>query len=65
MPAPSCRRPLADLLDDVIGLFLEYRDQHGYPEELARPRAVAETLEGAAVRCADMGREPCVDCRAE
>lgn len=65
MTTSTCRRPLAELLDAAIELFLEYRDVHGYPEELARPRVVAEVLEGAAIRCADLGREPCADCRAQ
>jgi hypothetical protein len=41
--------------DDAIGLFLEYRDQHGYSEEDARRSAAVETAEGAALTDADIG----------
>jgi hypothetical protein len=32
----------ADVADEAIGLFLEYRDRHGKDEELARILAVQE-----------------------
>jgi len=59
----SCRTPLADLLAEAIDL---YRDglERGHTEEGAQGRAITEVLEGAAVRCVDLGREPCADCRA-
>jgi hypothetical protein len=47
------------LAGDAIGLFLEYRDQHGYAEPDARARAVAEVVEGVAARNA---RTPCPVC---
>jgi hypothetical protein len=34
------------IADDAIGLFLEYRDQHGRDEEAARIEAVQEVREG-------------------
>jgi hypothetical protein len=39
-----------ELADSAVGLFLEYRDQHGYGEQDARPAAVAEVLEGDQAR---------------
>jgi hypothetical protein len=36
------------LADEAIGLFLEYRDVHGYSEEQARLAAVAEVNDGIA-----------------
>jgi hypothetical protein len=38
----------AQLADDAIGLFLEYRDQHGYDEPQARAAAAHEVAEGVA-----------------
>jgi hypothetical protein len=35
-----------DLADAAIGMFLEYRDVHGYPEEEARMRAASEIEQG-------------------
>jgi hypothetical protein len=43
------------LADEAIGLFLEYRDVHGYTEEDARRAAALEVAEGAAVTDADLG----------
>jgi hypothetical protein len=34
------------LADDAIGLFLEYRDKHGYSEQEARVEAVHEMVQG-------------------
>jgi hypothetical protein len=34
------------LADDAIGLFLEYRDVHGYSEQDARLAAATETADG-------------------
>ena len=34
------------LADDAIGLFLEYRDKHGYSEQEARAAAATETQQG-------------------
>lgn len=34
------------LADEAIGLFLEYRDVHGYPEIAARDLAVVEVMQG-------------------
>jgi hypothetical protein len=34
------------LADEAIGLFLEYRDKHGYTEEHARVAAAAEIAQG-------------------
>lgn len=36
-----------DVADEAVGSFLEYRDQHGYPESTARVSAVREIVEGA------------------
>ena len=44
----------SSLADQAIGLFLEYRDMHGYSEEDARRAAVLEVAEGAAVTDADL-----------
>jgi hypothetical protein len=40
-------RPLtpAEIADDAIGLFLEYRDTHGHSETDARIMAVQEIVE--------------------
>ena len=43
-----------DLADQAIGLFLEYRDQHGRDEPSARAAAALEVAEGAAVTGDDM-----------
>jgi hypothetical protein len=43
-----------ELADEAIGLFLEYRDQHGYTEEAARRAAALEVAEGAAVTDAEL-----------
>lgn len=59
----SCRTPLADLLAEAID-FYRAGLELGQSEGLAQGRAIAEVLEGAAVRCVDLGREPCADCRA-
>lgn len=52
-------RPTRDeafsIADDAIGLFLEYRDQHGYSEEDARMAATVETAEGASLTDAEIG----------
>ena len=34
------------LANDAIGLFLEYRDKHGYSEQEARAAAATETQQG-------------------
>ena len=34
------------LANDAIGLFLEYRDKHGYTEEQARGAAATDTSDG-------------------
>jgi hypothetical protein len=36
----------AELADAAIGLFLEYRDQHGYSEGEARAATAAEVQQG-------------------
>lgn len=51
------------ILNDAIGLFLEYRDKHGYDEDRARNAAVLECLEcleanGAAAFSSGSGRTP-------
>jgi hypothetical protein len=43
-------RRIASLADDALGLEDEYRDQHGYPPDLARLWAVGEVLEGERAR---------------
>jgi hypothetical protein len=48
-----------DLVDQAIGLFLEFRDQHGHDEQSARAAAALEVAEGAAVTDEDLAaREP-------
>lgn len=34
------------IADQAIGLFLEYRDVHGYPEDEARQKTLAEVRDG-------------------
>lgn len=36
---------LAQLFEDTIKAFLEYRDRHGYTEEAARGRAVCDMVD--------------------
>jgi hypothetical protein len=43
---PSEGLDAATVANDAIGLFLEYRDQHGYDEVSARSAAVSEVVEG-------------------
>jgi uncharacterized protein with ACT and thioredoxin-like domain len=38
----------AQIADEAIGLFLEFRDQHGHDEVNARVMAVGEVVEGCA-----------------
>jgi hypothetical protein len=51
------------LADEAIGLFLEYRDVHGYSEETARSAAVAEVNDGIAAEqeLRQMGEIPPLD----
>jgi len=35
-----------EFADDAIGLFLEYRDVHGYDEKSARVAAATDTAQG-------------------
>jgi hypothetical protein len=51
------------LADEAIGLFLEYRDQHGYTEPAARAAAVAEVNDGIAAEqeLRQMGEIPPLD----
>jgi hypothetical protein len=53
------------LADNAIGLFLEYRDQHGNDEPAARVAAIAEVVDGATTelerRCRICG---CTDAEA-
>jgi len=46
-----------ELADQAIGLFLEYRDVHGYTEEDARRAASLEVSDGATVDLAEIGRD--------
>jgi len=39
---------LDKLLDEAIGLYIEFKDVHGYQPERARQAAVLEILEGLA-----------------
>ena len=43
-----------DIADQAIGLFLEYRDVHGYDEANARLAAALEVAEGTAVTDAEL-----------
>lgn len=46
-PAPTdAGRRAAALAREAIGLFLEYRDRHGYDEDAALIAAVDEVCEG-------------------
>jgi hypothetical protein len=47
---PVPRQRVFELADSAIGLFLEFRDQHGYGEEAARSLAVSEVMDGEAAR---------------
>ena len=51
-------RPTRDeafsIADDAIGLFLEYRDQHGHSEESARASAAQEVADGASLTDEEM-----------
>jgi hypothetical protein len=44
----------AQIADEAIGLFIEFRDVHGYPEEEARAHAVLGVAEGAAITDEDL-----------
>jgi hypothetical protein len=41
------------LADNAIGLFLEYRDVHGYEEEAARRAAILDVVDGATMALED------------
>ena len=45
------------LADQAIGLMIEYRDQHGMPEEQARRSAARDIAEGASVDVAGLAAE--------
>jgi curli biogenesis system outer membrane secretion channel CsgG len=47
-----------DIADQAIGLFLEYRDQHGHDEQSARAAAALEVSQGVQVTDADLGARP-------
>jgi hypothetical protein len=47
---PVPRDRAYELADGAIGMFLEYRDVHGYSEEAARSLAVSEVMDGEAAR---------------
>jgi hypothetical protein len=51
------------LADEAIGMFLEYRDVHGYTEQAARSAAVAEINDGIAAEqeLRQMGELPPLD----
>ncbi len=51
------------LADEAIGMFLEYRDVHGYSEQDARSAAVAEINDGIAAEqeLRQMGELPPLD----
>lgn len=34
---------------DVLGLFTEYRDKHGMPEEIAKAKAICEVIDGESL----------------
>jgi len=40
------RQQLDRLLNEAVGLFVEYRDTHGHDEDEAQPLAVAEVFQG-------------------
>ena len=47
MPETSVRQlTRMECAEAAIDLFLEYRDAHGYPEDLARAHALNEVSEG-------------------
>jgi hypothetical protein len=48
--APVARQRVFELADRAIGLFLTFRDQHGYGEEAARSLAVSEVMADEAAR---------------
>lgn len=49
IPTTEAGREAASIADQAIGLFLEFRDQHGHQEDAARAAAVAEIREGMSV----------------
>jgi hypothetical protein len=51
------------LADEAIGMFLEYRDVHGYSEQAARRAAVSEINDGIAAEqeLRQMGELPPLD----
>lgn len=57
MPSSDPTQTAADLAGDAIGLFLEYRDSHGYDEDAARVAAIREVTEGEQARL-DLHLEP-------
>lgn len=44
--APTTMMRISALADDAIGLFLEYRDEHGYDEAASRVSAIGDIVEG-------------------
>lgn len=51
------------IADDAIGLFLEYRDQHGYDEDIARAKAVADVADAQAMGVLDNNSHGAHDAR--
>jgi hypothetical protein len=49
----------ADLADEGIGLFLEYRDSYGYDEDRARASAINEVVEAEHARIELAQEAPC------
>ena len=54
----------AELADAAIGLFLEYRDVHGYSEDDAQTAAASEVAQGVAaeVELRAAGQLPALTC---
>lgn len=54
----------AQIADAAIGIFLEYRDSHGYDEDHARAAAIAEIVQGEKAK-AELDKEAAVQALEE
>ena len=52
-----CFMRVEQMLGEVIDLYREYVERHGYPPEQAKAAAVAQILEGARVDINALRRE--------
>lgn len=54
---PNRYAQAAQLAEDAIALFVEFRDVHGYDEDRARRAVVTEVIESLAVDTFEIDRE--------